>query len=110
MGLRLLWQPAIAVIVTHDDCVVVFLANKFSLSLSVDLANTSHKNVPDRSQYDSQARPTARYLQIHKARMSKQLVSRDKQTKGLSTCFAARFTISDRRQKTRRQVTQASTV
>ena len=38
MGLRLLWQPVIAVIVTHDDCVVVFLANKFSLSLSLSLS------------------------------------------------------------------------
>jgi len=35
MGLRLLWQPAIAVIVTHDDCVVVFWQiNSLSLSLS----------------------------------------------------------------------------
>ena len=34
MGLRLLWQPAIAVIVTHDDCVVVFWQiNSLSLSL-----------------------------------------------------------------------------
>ena len=33
MGLRLLWQPAIAVIVTHDDCVVVFWQiNSLSLS------------------------------------------------------------------------------
>ena len=33
MGLRLLWQPAIAVIVTHDNCVVVFWQiNSLSLS------------------------------------------------------------------------------
>jgi len=30
MGTRLLWQPAIVVIVTEDDCVVVHLVNKFS--------------------------------------------------------------------------------
>ena len=35
MGLRLLWQPAIAVIVTHDDCVVVFFWQINSLSLSL---------------------------------------------------------------------------
>ena len=33
MGIRLLWQPAIVVIVTDDDCVIVYyLANKLSLS------------------------------------------------------------------------------
>ena len=32
MDIRLFWQPAVVVIVTdHDDCVVVYLANKFSL-------------------------------------------------------------------------------
>jgi len=42
MGLRLLWQPAIAVIVTHDDCLVVFWQIN-SLSLyTVCLKKTIH--------------------------------------------------------------------
>jgi len=50
MGIRLLWQPAVVVIVTDDDCVVVFLANKFSLSLLVtvtDLAPPLHGGLDD---------------------------------------------------------------
>jgi len=44
MGIRLLWQLAIVVIVTPDVCVVVYLANKFSLSmLSNWLGRTSQK-------------------------------------------------------------------
>jgi len=35
MGIRLLWQLAIVVIVTDNDCVVVYLVNK-SPSLSAD--------------------------------------------------------------------------
>ena len=48
MGLRLLWQPAIAVIVTDDDCIVVFWQINY-LSPSLLVVSLCPPEMPSRT-------------------------------------------------------------